>query len=106
MPCALILTELFTNSVKHAFRDGRRGTVSVTSSRLDDGCLRLHVSDDGVGFTEADREQARRCGSIGLKLIEALAAQLGGTCAWLDQHGTSFALTLPARRPSTTEPTP
>ena len=47
--CGLILNELITNSLKHAFPDGRAGEIRICLSRAEDGTIRLEVADNGVG---------------------------------------------------------
>jgi two-component sensor histidine kinase len=70
---ALFTVEALTNIFKHAFPGLRRGVIRVRMEDLEDGRLRLSISDDGVGFT--DGEAAR---SIGSRLIKTFGLQLGG----------------------------
>lgn len=65
----LILNELVTNSLKHAFPDGRPGVVEVTLTRSE-GWLSMRVRDDGVGKSEPE------AGGLGLTLVATLAQQL------------------------------
>jgi PAS domain S-box-containing protein len=76
VPCGLILNELASNALKHAFPNGRSGEVRVELVWLEDGVLLLRISDDGVGLP-ADFE-ARREKSLGLQLVSDLAKQLQG----------------------------
>ncbi|WP_394825772.1 sensor histidine kinase [Pendulispora albinea] len=94
IPCGLVLNELMTNALKHAFPDGRCGTIRVTLSRLGGGFLRLSVRDDGIGLP-ADTD-FRRTGSLGLQLVSTLAEQLEGTVSVHNELGTTFELTFPA----------
>ena len=66
----LILNELVTNSLKHAFPLGRAGVVTVTLTRTE-GWLSMRVSDDGVG------SQPHHPGGLGLTLVANLVQQLG-----------------------------
>jgi PAS domain S-box-containing protein len=94
IPCGLVVTELLTNCLKHAFH-GRRGRVTLGLRRLAGGEHVLEVSDDGAGTSE-DPAQS---GSLGLRLVRALARQLSGTLAWDAQaDGTTVTLTFPAER--------
>jgi PAS domain S-box-containing protein len=77
IPCGLIVNELASNALKHAFPDGRSGEVRVELDQVQDGTLLLRVSDDGIGLP-ADFE-ARRGKSLGLQLVSDLARQLQGT---------------------------
>lgn len=95
IPCGLVLNELITNALKHAFKDGRQGTIRVELSKLDQGRLRLTVKDDGVGLPRGF--EIRTASSLGLQLICTLAEQLEADLE-VDSRGggTSFQLTFPA----------
>jgi PAS domain S-box-containing protein len=77
IPCGLLVNELITNALKHAFPDGRSGELRVELQELADGRgCRLRVADNGVGLPpDFDLKQAP---SLGLKLVADLARQLGG----------------------------
>jgi two-component sensor histidine kinase len=70
----LIVNELVTNALKHAFPDDRAGTISVTLSQSAAG-ITLVVQDDGIGCMEAMEE---RSGALGSRLVRLLVQQLGG----------------------------
>jgi two-component sensor histidine kinase len=74
VPLGLIVNELLSNTVKHAFPEGMSGTIHVSLSTREDRA-ELSVSDDGVGLGE--RENAR-LDSLGLELVQGLAGQIGG----------------------------
>ena len=75
IPCGLILNELMTNALKHAFPDGRAGTLRISLRReLPDRVL-LGVGDDGVGLPEGHDGAAN--GSLGWRLVKSFAEQLG-----------------------------
>ena len=76
IPCALIVNELMTNSLKHAFPEGRRGFVRIRLTSEEDGPVKLEVSDDGIGLP-MDFD-ARRGTSLGLQLVSDLARQVSG----------------------------
>lgn len=73
IPLGLIVNELATNALKHAFPGGRTGTVRVSLSMASNDHLRLCVEDDGVGRSPGSKQ-----GSVGEHLVDALACQLGG----------------------------
>jgi two-component sensor histidine kinase len=98
IPCGLILNELMTNALKHAFPDGRVGTVRVELSVVEDGSVRLAVSDDGVGMPE--RETAVMQTSIGMVLITTLTEQLQGRLTVSRQNGTSLLVEFPTSPPT------
>lgn len=92
-PLGLILNEVLSNCFKHAFPDGRTGTVAVSLKRVDGDRVQLLVEDDGVGFDAAVPARG-----IGRKLIAGFAKQLGGDFAFSSQGGGSkFSLTFPGR---------
>jgi two-component sensor histidine kinase len=92
IPCALLINELVTNALKHAFHGRSAGTVRVAFRRREPG-LELEVADDGCGLP--DGFDITRASSMGAQLIVALAAQLGGMLAVDSSTGTRFQLTLP-----------
>jgi len=71
----IILGELVTNALKHAFVNGRAGHLSARLKRLDDGRASLCVEDNGVGLPIAD---GRGDGGLGSMIIRQLANQFGG----------------------------
>jgi two-component sensor histidine kinase len=73
VPVGLIVNELVTNALKHAFPDDRAGTVEVVLTQESE--LTLVVSDDGIGCT-VKRE------GLGTRLIRLLVQQLGANVAW------------------------
>jgi PAS domain S-box-containing protein len=96
IPCGLILNELITNALKHAFPDGRPGTIRVELARAGADGFRLVVSDDGVGLpAELD---VLRSSSLGLHLVRMLVKQLDATLEVETSRGTYFRLTVPGGR--------
>jgi light-regulated signal transduction histidine kinase (bacteriophytochrome) len=87
---ALVLTELLTNAVKHAYGGGE-GPIEVIIAVEASGGLRIAVADQGLGH---DRRQ--RPGGFGLRLTQALVAQLRGRMETHAAHpGTKVMLTVP-----------
>ena len=74
-PVGLIVTELITNAVKHAFPGGRRGTVTVGLKRSGAGII-LEVRDDGAGLPPGFDLAATP--GMGFNLVRALSDQIGG----------------------------
>ena len=92
--CGLLLNELITNSLKHAFPGGRRGRVGV-ELRSQDELITLVVRDDGVGLPEQMNWQ--QTNSLGMQLIHTLATHdLRGTIELNRSGGTEFCITFPA----------
>ena len=100
VPLALLVTELATNSFKHAFPNGRVGTITVKLT-ADDDTITLTVADDGVGTSppQADDGGEERSG-LGLVLTQALAKQLGGTLTTSGPPGTATSLSFPLHPPA------
>lgn len=91
--CGLILNEVITNASKHAFKDRDRGTIRVdVSHRKDDQTLELNIIDDGTGIPK-DLE-IEQLDSLGMRLIDTLAAQIGGKYSFknTEDGGTHFSL--------------
>jgi two-component system, sensor histidine kinase PdtaS len=93
IPCGLILNELMTNALRHAFPDGRAGTLRVELTQREDGGLRLAVIDDGVGLPAGFPSQAAT--SLGWHLIRMLVKQLRASLEIEGTRGTQVRLTIP-----------
>lgn len=76
VPCGLIASELVTNAYRHAFPDGREGTIRVELATDADDWV-LAVEDDGVGVSP-ELLDGKAQGGLGLRLVRALARQLHG----------------------------
>jgi PAS domain S-box-containing protein len=94
VPCSLIFNELITNAFKHAFPDGRKGTVRIRMYLSHDKEVVLELSDNGVGFV-LDQDLSKPS-SLGLKLIRRLLMkQLKGRMDMTTEGGTTFTLRWP-----------
>lgn len=90
LPCGLILNELISNCLKHAFPAGRTGEIRIELRSPSDGMFVLTVSDNGIGLPQG--LDFRTTTSLGLQLVVTLAEQVRGTIE-LDRHeGTTFRL--------------
>lgn len=87
IPCGLILGELVTNALKHAFPAERAGAVRVALRRAGPGIVELQVSDDGVGLP-AGLDPA----ALGHGLVAALVAQLAAKVEARREKGTSVLI--------------
>ncbi|MBF4474402.1 sensor histidine kinase [Methanobacterium formicicum] len=94
VPCGLIVSELFTNSVKYAFPEGREGEIRVSLKQepgKDDAReFILTVSDDGVGFPP-DLDY-RNTETLGLELVNSLTCQIDGNISLDLTQGTKFTV--------------
>jgi PAS domain S-box-containing protein len=87
--CGLIVNELVSNSLKHAFPNRRKGQVEVTLRNAGTDVV-LEVADNGVGFpTNLD---FRNPSTLGLKLVAIFTEQVGGTMDLTHDGGTRFSL--------------
>jgi two-component sensor histidine kinase len=94
IPLGLLVNELVTNAVKHAYPEGS-GAIDISAREIE-GCLNLEVSDQGVGLPEGfDIDQPRT--SLGFKVIAGLVRQLHGqlTIASNEPTGARFLFELP-----------
>lgn len=90
VPCGLIVNELVSNALQHAFDPGREGRIEVTVRHLKDNSYTLSVGDDGCGLLEGIDVQTSD--SLGLVLVRALTRQLQGSLDILDGPGTCFRI--------------
>jgi len=86
----LIINELVSNALKHAFPNGRGGQVEVRLELREEGRCCLSVCDDGVGLPAGlTVEQAD---TMGLQLMRMLTEQLHGTLEITREGGTTFSI--------------
>jgi len=89
IPCGLVINELVSNSLKHAFKNGQQGEVRIGMSALNGNEIDLVISDNGVGLPED--VDFRNTESLGLRLVSILAeSQLHGNIEVDRTNGTSF----------------
>jgi two-component sensor histidine kinase len=93
LPCGLIINELVTNALKHAFPDGSAGEIGIRFAANDIGQCVLTIWDTGVGLPEG-LEISRRTSSLGLRLVNVLTGQLQGSLEVTPQPGSTFAITF------------
>ncbi|MCX6925502.1 MAG: PAS domain S-box protein, partial [Verrucomicrobia bacterium] len=93
VPCGLLLNELVTNALKHAFPGERSGCIRVTLERATPQTARLTVADDGVGLPAT--LDPRHSASLGLQLVFLLTQQLHGTVNFERGQGTAVHILLP-----------
>ena len=88
----MILNELATNVIKHAFPDGREGLMQVRFRLLNDGRCELSVQDDGVGLPKDVQLDSLQ--SLGLKLVDVLTQQSEGHLDIQRKEGSVFTVTF------------
>lgn len=93
IPCGLFMNEVISNALKHAFPDGREGTVSVQLAWHGENMAELSVTDDGVGLPP--NLDVATASTLGLQLIGSLADQLHGELSVRPRNPTEFRLRIP-----------
>lgn len=92
IPCGLIVNELLTNSLKHAFAEGTAGEVAMSLALNPRGEVQITVADTGVGLpTDFDTKRVR---SLGLVLVTDLVRQIGGSLSIGPGPGAAFGVTF------------
>jgi PAS domain S-box-containing protein len=95
IPLGLILNELITNSLNHAFPDNRKGIINITLSKEDSGNNILQYSDNGVGVV--DGFNFRNNKTLGLKLVHSIGEQqMCGKVDIENNNGISYTLEFPS----------
>jgi two-component sensor histidine kinase len=91
IPCGLIINELVTNSLKHAFPDGNNGRIFI-EFHMENNKYKLVVGDNGKGLPE--NLDIRNTETLGLKLITTLVNQIDGIIDLNRIGGTIFSITF------------
>ena len=90
IPCGLIVNELVSNALKHAFKPGEQGRILVELTSEPGNQASLSVSDDGAGIAEG--LDIANAGTLGLQLVSLLAEQLGAEMTVNRANPTRFHL--------------
>ena len=93
IPLGLIVNELVSNALKHAFPGEKGGEVIIKLYHSDDSVV-LAISDNGVGLPEGFDITGTE--GLGMALVKALADQLDGHLTWSSVKGTEWRITFPA----------
>jgi len=95
-PCALAMSELISNALKHAFTEAQRGTIEISMRRSDEDMIIARVKDDGIGIP--DENTIYKADSLGLKLCRNLIQkQLKGQIQMRRNKGTEFIIEFKLR---------
>ncbi|MDO9035100.1 MAG: PAS domain S-box protein, partial [Methanoregula sp.] len=96
VPLGLLINELISNALKHAFLQGREGTISI-SGGSDGDLITLVVRDNGIGIPpDLDWKNTT---SLGMRLVTSLVDQIDGTITLDRNQGTAFTITV-RRKPA------
>lgn len=79
------MNELVSNSLRHAFSDGRTGRITVTLERQGQSAVVLTVADSGPGFPAGQADADER--TTGLQLVRVLCGHLGGVASLSGEKG-------------------
>ncbi|MCD1293649.1 hypothetical protein CUJ83_01400 [Methanocella sp. CWC-04] len=90
IPCGLIVNELISNSLKHAFTGNTGGAIKIDFYRSGDKSMVLSIEDNGAGIPESI--DFRNTITLGLQLVNSLAEQLRGTIELIKNPGTRFII--------------
>ena len=93
-PIALLVNELLSNAVHHAFPDGRPGRIWVRVGRDEQG-IRIEIADDGVGMGGPDGKLAGDGSGFGLTIVDLLSRQLQARIRREGPPGLRTEVTLP-----------
>jgi two-component system sensor kinase len=90
IPCALIVNELLSNSLKYAFPDGRNGAIDIACTINEEGKHVLVFSDNGIGLPGSI--DIKNTDTLGLKLVSSLTMQLKGEISHNAENGTVYTI--------------
>ncbi|HMK47528.1 MAG TPA: histidine kinase dimerization/phosphoacceptor domain -containing protein [Methanocella sp.] len=90
IPLGLIINELVSNSLIHAFQDRENGIVTITISKKENDTYHLIVKDDGIGMKNTVNISQSK--TLGLKLVNALVKQINGDMKIKSDRGTCFQI--------------
>ncbi len=102
IPCGLILNEVVSNALSHAFPGTGTGRITIRLQQLADGRCRLAISDDGVGIPAGVDASGER--TLGMRIVDSLAKQIDGVARFETSGGTTFTLVVPAVRKTRSRP--
>ncbi len=90
IPCAQIINEILSNSLKYAFPDGRDGVINLSFAREEDGIYNLEIGDNGVGLPDAVDVSDPM--TLGLRLVDAFVTQIKGTMNVIRESGVRYTI--------------
>jgi len=84
MPIGIILNELISNIIKHAYPESKKGSISITLKVVNQ-VLEIVVRDNGVGLNEGFN--VKKSNSFGLQLVHSMVEQLKGDIRFVNEFG-------------------
>jgi len=95
IPLGLILNELITNAIKHAFPNKENPEIFISLKKVDENYFEVLVFDNGIGSSPP---HLKKSNGLGLSLIESLSDQINGKCEFKTDNGLRFKLIVPIRK--------
>jgi PAS domain S-box-containing protein len=95
IPCGLILNELISNALKHAFPHCQQGNIYISIQPLEAPFYELTVRDNGVGIPR--HFSLEKTDSLGIRLVKMLADQLEGSITITGDKGTTIKIKFPQK---------
>jgi two-component sensor histidine kinase len=92
IPCGLIVNELVSNALKHAFPEGSEGVLNVELKKGDNDEATLIIRDNGVGIPGG--LDIHNVDTLGMQIVTSLAAQIDGRLELQRENGTGFMITF------------
>ena len=93
MPSSLIVSEIVTNCLKHAFPERAEGTIAISLNRVGKSLYALTVSDDGCGMLKTNTNSNQE--GLGRGIIDGLARQLQAEISFEHSSGTTVRMVFP-----------
>ena len=91
LPCGLIVNEVITNSLKHAFPGEKSGIIKIALKKNENGVNNIIIKDNGIGSAVTDFENT---GSLGMELISTLTEQIEGKIEMNVNGGTETIISF------------
>ena len=90
LPLGLIVNEVVSNAVKHAFNDQPSPAISIRLARIGESEVQVTIEDNGIEYPSQQNGKG-----MGTRLIKAFAQQIGGSYGFESSNGTTFRMTFP-----------
>ncbi|MBV1878989.1 MAG: PAS domain S-box protein [Pseudomonadales bacterium] len=95
VPCGLIINELISNSLKHAFEGVETYGLINVNFNLHENYYVLVISDNGIGLPDGFKLDSLN--SMGMEIVSILTQQLDGKLKYISDHGTRFEISFPRK---------
>ena len=92
IPLGLIINELITNSLKHAFLKDKQGNIDLSINKIDENTYMLMIKDNGIGLP--NNFDINNTNTLGLQLVKVLVEQINGILEINNDNGATFKITF------------